>query len=369
MTAPPTAAQALSAPAHQISFLEKLDVFAGLLSLAGTAFYTAATAPFRGESGAYTYGQHISFAIVRKLMKRFSTLQLQYIGPPFSEIYQKWCKSVGIQPQLVTLKSGCKAFWVGDPKTAKYVCVYFHGGGFSLDGDDTHLTFWHGVQNDLKADKTSIAFLFLEYTLVPHGTFPKPIYEAVESVKYVMEDLKRPASEILLAGDSAGGNMCLGVLSQIMHPSSEFPELKLADGEKLKGIVAVAPWTTFKLDWASEQRNRYKDIVTRYAGDMWARDYLAGKPSTPFAEPLNVPADWWRDSRVENMLVVAGSNEILVDSIDQWVEKYKSVNPDSITYVVGPNEAHIAPIIHLRFGDKAETEQGKAIKSWLKAKL
>ncbi len=45
------------------------------------------------------------------------------------------------------------------------------------------------------------------------------------------------------------------------------------------------------------------------------------------------------------------------------------MNPDNITYVIGANEAHIAPIIHLRFNDTVETEQGKAIKSWLKAKL
>ncbi|KIY00489.1 uncharacterized protein Z520_04174 [Fonsecaea multimorphosa CBS 102226] len=369
MTAPPTASQALSAPVHQASFWEKLDVFPGLLSLVGTALYTAVAAPFRGESGAPYYGQHISYAVVRKMVQRFSTLQLQYIGEPFSKVYEKWCKGAGIEPAFVTLKSGVKAFWVGDPKTAKYVCVYFHGGGFSLDGDDTHLNFWHSVQTDLNADNISTAFLFLEYSLVPHATFPKPIYEAVESVKYVMEELKRPASEIFLAGDSAGGNMCLGVLSQIMHPSPEFPELKLADGEKLKGIVAVAPWVSFNLDWDSEKRNRYKDIVTHFAGGMWSRDYLAGKPSTFFAEPFNAPADWWKDAKVEGILVTSGSNEVLVDSIGEFVKTYKSVNPDSMTYVIGTNEAHIAPIIQLRFGDKSETEQGKAIKSWLKSKL
>ena len=79
--------------------------------------------------------------------------------------------------------------------------------------------------------------MFLEYTLVPHATYPKPIYEAVEAVKYVLEDLHRPASQIMLAGDSAGGNMCLGVLSQIMHPSPDFPSLNLGEGEKLKAIV------------------------------------------------------------------------------------------------------------------------------------
>jgi hypothetical protein len=45
------------------------------------------------------------------------------------------------------------------------------------------------------------------------------------------------------------------------------------------------------------------------------------------------------------------------------------VNPDTTTYVVGKGEAHIAPIIEPLFGDKTETEQGKAINSFLKARI
>ena len=158
---------------------------------------------------------------------------------------------------------------------------------------------------------------------MPHATYPKPIYEAIEAVKYVMEELKRPASQIMLAGDSAGGNMCLGVLSQIMHPSPDFPELKLSEGEKLKAIVAIAPWVTFNLDWQSAQKNQYKDLVSQFAGGKWSSDYLAGKPTTPFAEPLTAPADWWKDAKVEQVLAVSGGNEILLDGIGEWVKKYK----------------------------------------------
>ena len=179
------------------------------------------------------------------------------------------------------------------------------------------------MQKDVKSTNVSIAFLFLEYTLVPHATYPKPIYEAVEAVKYVMEDLQRPASDIILAGDSAGGNMALGVLSHIMHPSPEFPDLRLGEGEKLKAIVGIAPWVSFNLEWPSEKKNRYKDLVSQYAGGKWSSDYLAGKPTTPFAEPLTAPAEWWKDAKVEQVLAVSGANEILVDCIGEWVGKYK----------------------------------------------
>ncbi len=47
----------------------------------------------------------------------------------------------------------------------------------------------------------------------------------------------------------------------------------------------------------------------------------------------------------------------------------QSMNPDTTTFVVGKDEGHIAPIIEPMVFDKTETEQGKAIKTWLKARL
>jgi hypothetical protein len=44
------------------------------------------------------------------------------------------------------------------------------------------------------------------------------------------------------------------------------------------------------------------------------------------------------------------------------------MNPDTTTFVVGKDEAHIAPIIAPMLMDK-ETEQGRAMKAWLKARL
>lgn len=44
------------------------------------------------------------------------------------------------------------------------------------------------------------------------------------------------------------------------------------------------------------------------------------------------------------------------------------MNSDTTTFVVGRNEYHIAPLVEPLWG-KNETEQGQAIKAWLKARL
>jgi hypothetical protein len=40
-----------------------------------------------------------------------------------------------------------------------------------------------------------------------------------------------------------------------------------------------------------------------------------------------------------------------------------------LTFVIGKDEAHIAPIIEPVLGDNKETEMGKAIVAWLKSVL
>jgi acetyl esterase/lipase len=168
-----------------------------------------------------------------------------------------------------------------------------------------------------------VAFLFLEYTLVPHATYPTQICEGVEAVEYVMTELGRPASDIMLGGDSAGGNLCLAVLSHVMHPAEDVPALTLPAGQKLKALVLVSPWVSFRTDWLSARKSRDRDIVSTAVGDKWSRDYLAGKPTSPYAEALLAPADWWKDPQVELVLCLAGNHELLFDPISAWAHTYK----------------------------------------------
>ena len=310
----------MASTSHQPTFFEKLDLIPAHLSVIGAVLYAAIAAPFRGNSGADTYLHHITHSAVRKLLSRMNTAQLQYIAPSFQTVYEKWCKSKKLQPEIVSLKSGCKAFWVGD-KTATNVVIYFHGGGFSLDGGEEHLNYWYSVQRDMTKSNKSIAFLFVAYRLVPYATYPAQLVDGIEALNYVLNDLGRSPGDILLAGDSAGGNMCLGILSHLSHPISELPEVNIAT--KLRALVLLAPWVTFKTDFSSGRRNKYKDMITKETAVKWGGDYLRGQPTSPYAEPLEASPDWWSNPKVEQLLAVAGADEMLADPITEWVEKYK----------------------------------------------
>lgn len=196
------------------------------------------------------------------------------------------------------------------------------GGGFSLEGGPEHLGFFGAdVYPALKDAGKSVSFLFLEYTLVPHGTYPIQFREAVEAVEYVTKDLGRSASRVILGGDSAGGNLCLAVLSHLNHPSPDVPTLKL--DTKLKALILVAPWVGFEPKWPSSEKNKYKDIVTSETGGQWSRDYLGEKSSSPYAEAVTAEPSWWKSPQVEHIICVAGADELLVDPVSEWVDTYK----------------------------------------------
>ncbi|KAH8810996.1 Alpha/Beta hydrolase protein [Xylogone sp. PMI_703] len=351
---------------HAAGFFDKLDLIPAMVSIISTAIYGVISGPFRGTLGSDTYYHHVTHSVSRKMFTRISTAQLQYLTSPFTTVYTTRCQKKGVNTEIVTLPSGCKAFWVGD-KTAKNIVIYFHGGAFVKAGGDMHLDFWDSIREKLHATDDSLAFFYLEYSLVPYETYPRQIKESIEAVNYVLQTLKRSPSEVILAGDSAGGNLALAVLSNVLHPHVELPRLEI--DRPFKGMILVSPWIDFKMSHKSAEENRYRDIFTPQIPIARGSDYLGDSPTSEYAEAVTAPAIWWKDAKVEQVLAVVGSHELMRDSIIEWAEKFKSVNDDKLSFVIGEGETHIAPIFEPSLGDKTETIQGKAIASWLRTVL
>ncbi len=131
----------------------------------------------------------------------------------------------------------------------------------------------------------------------------------------------------MLAGDSAGGNLALGVLSHISRPHPQVPRLELA--QKLCGLVLLSPWISFKCTSSSMRRNRMSDVILAKNLISWAEAFLGQDPrnSTPYSEPLTASAEWWKDAAVEDILLVGGSYEIMVDDLQSLASKLKVSPP------------------------------------------
>ncbi|KAF3391102.1 hypothetical protein DPV78_011077 [Talaromyces pinophilus] len=319
-------------------------------------------------SAADSYRHHLIQAAVKTLTKRFSPLQLQFLFKSYDQLYLEYCRKNQTEPNFVSNERGLRGFWTGSPQ-AKYVVINFHviqGGGFAMDATETHLYFWQSVANELADEGIPTGWLHVTYTLTPHATYPTQFCEAVEALRYIIEDLGRSPREIILVGDSAGANLCLALLSHLSHPSPDAPVLEII--ESLKAVILLSPWLSFRHDWPSMMYNAQKDIDAIEVTAGWSQEYLNGKSSNCYIEAVEAPESWWEGARVEQTLVLAGGDEVLLDPIEAWMKKFSKRNFNT-ALIVGRNECHVAPLIWPLFGENRETQQGLALKSWLRERL
>ncbi|KAF2009025.1 putative epsilon-lactone hydrolase, partial [Aaosphaeria arxii CBS 175.79] len=326
----------------------------------------AITGPFRGRKGSDTLQHHIIQACVKKLTTRFSPVQLQYMFRSYNDIYVKYCEKHRIAPHFVTTANGGTGFWIGNV-SAQYIFVNFHGGGFAMDATKSYLEFWPSIQKDLAARNIDTAWYYPTYTLTPHASYPVQFKEAVEALRYIVEDLGRQPSDIVLIGDSAGASCCLALLSHLNHPCQDLPPLQI--DQPLKAAVLMSPWVSFSQDWPSCANNAHKDIDAPAVTELWSEMFLNGTKSNAYTEAVLAPDEWWKETPVEQTLVLAGEDEVLLDAIIAWYRKYQVSTHNDTTIAIGAGECHVAPLIWPLFGDRHEIKQGQALKRWLSSCL
>ncbi|WP_416907194.1 MAG: alpha/beta hydrolase [Polymorphobacter sp.] len=89
--------------------------------------------------------------------------------------------------------------------TALPVIVFFHGGGWVVCDNDTHLPM-----ADALAEASGAAVLMVDYALAPEAPFPAAIEDGRAAIDWLAAagaDLGLDAARVALAGDSAGGNL------------------------------------------------------------------------------------------------------------------------------------------------------------------
>lgn len=261
----------------------------------------------------------------------------RWVDPSFISAYKKWCSKHKIPTNIAIISQYTKGYWLGDPQ-ADYVMVYFHGtgdqpllatflltrdtgGGFAFGGNDGHLLFWDAIIDRLAARSVSLGVLFVAYPLMPQAVFPRQFQEAVNSIRYVLEDVKRPPSQIMVGGDSAGGNLAVATMLHAARPSDLAPPLsKISTTDRLKALVVLSPWVSFDTSLHSFERNRNKDYLQAETEKRWSDMYVGTQAPSPYNEPALASPSEWKDLPIQDILVTAGSNEVLIDGIEKWVK-------------------------------------------------
>lgn len=148
--------------------------------------------------------------------------------------------------------------------------LFFHGGGFII-GDIPS----YELQVRTIAERTGMITISAEYRLAPEDPFPAAADDAVSIASWVIENVDQfggDASRIVVAGDSAGGNLTAVVGQHV-------------DG--IAGQVLIYPAVDFSTTYDSVDQHADGPVLTKAAGTLFRTAYLGtAEPDDPRLSPF-----------------------------------------------------------------------------------
>ena len=175
-----------------------------------------------------------------------------------------------------------------------YVILYCHGGGYVSGG-----LGYAGNLSVKLATATGFTVYSFAYRLAPEHPYPA----AAEDVRVVWDYLTEnvvPADHVLLAGDSAGGNMALCLTQKLIAEEKPAP----------RELLLFSPWTDMTGTAESYETNSDIDpILSKEFVMNSARAYMGeGDPGDASFSPL-----FGSFENFPPVYIMAGRNGILLD--------------------------------------------------------
>jgi acetyl esterase/lipase len=214
----------------------------------------------------------------------------------------------------------------GDALNAEAVILYIHGGGHVFGSPKTHSAMVAQL-----AKRAGCEAILPVYPLSPESVFPRSLEVLRQAYDGLLDQGLKPA-QILIAGDSAGGNLALALLAQLISDKADMPA----------GLFAFSPLTDMSYSGASFQVNAPRDVIlpAERAAEM-TQMYLDGQdPTDPLISPLfadftGAPPVW----------LTVGDTEILLDDTRRLFTRMKAQGVD-VEMHIERDLPHVWPIFH-----------------------
>jgi epsilon-lactone hydrolase len=246
--------------------------------------------------------------------------------------------------------AGLNTEWFAGPGCAPHrVLLHLHGGGYVMGSCDSHrpLTARLAVACGMQA-------ALPEYRLAPEHPFPAALEDAVAAYQALLDTGFEPG-RIVLAGDSAGGGLCLSTLCALRDAGMPLPA----------AAVLLSPWTDMTFGGES--------IRTRAEADPWLCPELLEPMLQRFAPNVDR-----QDPRISPlfaelgglppMLVQVGDQEILLSDSTRLAERARAAGVE-VELEVFPEVWHVfqlfAPV--LPDADEALSKIGDFVRSRMRS--
>jgi epsilon-lactone hydrolase len=189
--------------------------------------------------------------------------------------------------------------------------LHFHGGWFTFGSAETY----RNLVGHVAARAGSKAFI-PDYRLAPEHAFPAAVEDALASYEGLA---KKGLHRVALSGDSAGGNLALGLAARIIAGDSSVPAMLVA-------VAVMSPVTDLTLSGSTYDTRADADpFFTRSQVAGLVRSYLGtADPATSLASPLSS-----RLAGLPPIRIQVGDDEVLLDDSRRFVEKAKAAGVDA----------------------------------------
>ena len=207
--------------------------------------------------------------------------------------------------------SGMKAAWMRLERPHRHArCVlYCHGGGYTSG----NLGYSRVLASKL-VRSTGLDTLSFEYRLAPEHPYPAALEDAFRAWDHLMY-LGYGAKDVVLAGDSAGGNMALVLCLALRRAGRMLPG----------ALLLMSPWTDMTASGASYSERAEADPILTNEYIQAVREAYA--PGADYSRPEFSPL-FGDFSAFPPALIQVGTHEILYSDAERLAERMLEAGAD-----------------------------------------
>ena len=188
------------------------------------------------------------------------------------------------------------------------VILQLHGGGYIGPMKNIYRRF------AVKYSQISFGadVLTPDYRVAPEHPYPAALEDAVYAYRWLLEEKKYQPSQIVVAGDSAGGGLALALCLYAKDHGLPLPA----------GIITMSPWTDVSLSGASYEENYTIDPLFGNSKEnmLYQCSYIGNaNPKNPYLSPLFGDFEGFPP-----MLMQVGAYEVLLDDTRAAAKKARA---------------------------------------------
>lgn len=264
------------------------------------------------------------------------------------------------------------------PVPGEKVAYFIHGGAF-VSGSAHPSQAYAAIPNGLLQHCPSIKRVFaLEYRLLRtlpsvEGAFPAMILDSLNGYMHLVE-LGYAPEDIILVGDSAGGNLALSLCRYLV----EYADTKSPSGTSLPRIpgalILLSPWgdvgDSYNHEGSKIENKKYDYIVATPVSQeytSWAIGRSMGANianANPWVSPISKHVNHVSFKGFPRTFIAVGGLEVLRDQVAVLKEKMEGdIGEDRVEYYFAPLAVH--DFILLRWHEPERTNGLKKIAAWL----